>query len=180
MYSHMVCCKWLLAHAWWFSARCFVLFSLLWCSKWGRWSYSVITVGIQFNNEWNIHEKFSWWWSSWIETNHNVHNANLLYWRLQRPAEKPVVFISYIATDGQSASSSWCRAPFAAGDQMLHFFEWQFLFLFFYVRCPLWREDGSVTCSAMTQVQFQVVLLLTVCRSVRLCAGPPTGPMTRF
>jgi hypothetical protein len=28
-----------------------------------------------------------------------------------------------IATDGQSVSSSWCRAPFGAGDQMLHFFE---------------------------------------------------------
>jgi hypothetical protein len=30
---------------------------------------------------------------------------------------------SYIATDGQSASSSWCRCPFGAGDQILHFFE---------------------------------------------------------
>jgi hypothetical protein len=34
---------------------------------------------------------------------------------------------SYIATDGQSASLSWCRAPFGAGDQILNFFEWQFL-----------------------------------------------------
>jgi hypothetical protein len=30
---------------------------------------------------------------------------------------------SYIATDGRSASSSWCRAPFGEGDQMLHFFK---------------------------------------------------------
>jgi hypothetical protein len=30
---------------------------------------------------------------------------------------------SYIATNGQSASSSWCRAPFGAADQMLHLFE---------------------------------------------------------
>jgi hypothetical protein len=37
---------------------------------------------------------------------------------------------SYIATDGHSAISSWCRAPFGAGDQMLHFFEWQLLFKF--------------------------------------------------
>jgi hypothetical protein len=29
---------------------------------------------------------------------------------------------SYIATDGQSASSSWCRAPFGAYDQILIFF----------------------------------------------------------
>jgi hypothetical protein len=36
-----------------------------------------------------------------------------------------------ITTDGQSASSSWCFAPFGAGDQMLHLFEWQLLSLFF-------------------------------------------------
>jgi hypothetical protein len=38
---------------------------------------------------------------------------------------------SYIATDGQSVSSSWCRGPFGACDQMLHFSEWQLLFYFF-------------------------------------------------
>jgi hypothetical protein len=38
---------------------------------------------------------------------------------------------SHITTDGQSASSSWCLAPFRAGDQMLHLFEWQLLSLFF-------------------------------------------------
>jgi hypothetical protein len=62
---------------------------------------------------------------------------------------------SCIATDGQSASSFWCRAPFEAGDQILHFFEWQLLsFYFFHVGRPLWREDGSVIFSAMVQVQF--------------------------
>jgi hypothetical protein len=30
---------------------------------------------------------------------------------------------SHITTDGQSVSSSWCLAPFEAGDQMLHLFE---------------------------------------------------------
>jgi hypothetical protein len=30
---------------------------------------------------------------------------------------------SYIATDGLSASSSWCLAPLGAGDQMLHLSE---------------------------------------------------------
>jgi hypothetical protein len=38
---------------------------------------------------------------------------------------------SYIATNGQSASSSWCRAPFGTDDQILHFFEWQLLSFFF-------------------------------------------------
>jgi hypothetical protein len=45
---------------------------------------------------------------------------------------------SYIVTDSQSASLSWCRAPFGAGDQMLHFFEWQF-FYFSCRACPLTR-----------------------------------------
>jgi hypothetical protein len=45
---------------------------------------------------------------------------------------------------------------------------------------PLWREDRSVICSEMTQVQFQVILQPTVCRPVRFGAGPPMGPITRF
>jgi hypothetical protein len=56
---------------------------------------------------------------------------------------------SHITTDGQSVSSSWCLAPSGAGEQMLHLFEWQLLSLFS-CRAPLWREDGSVICSAMT------------------------------
>jgi hypothetical protein len=50
-------------------------------------------------------------------------------------------------------------------------------FFIFHVGRPLWREDGSVICSAMTQVQ---VTLRPVCRPVRLGAGPPMGPITRF
>jgi hypothetical protein len=38
---------------------------------------------------------------------------------------------SYIATDGQSASSSWCLAPFGANDQILIFFVSQLLAFFF-------------------------------------------------
>jgi hypothetical protein len=37
---------------------------------------------------------------------------------------------------------------------------------------PLRREDRSVICSAMTQVQFQVTLRPMVCRPVLLGAGP--------
>jgi hypothetical protein len=42
---------------------------------------------------------------------------------------------------------------------------WLFLdsYGFVDVGCLLWREDGSVICSAMTQVQFQVILLTTAC-----------------
>jgi hypothetical protein len=57
-----------------------------------------------------------------------------------------------------SSNSSYIRAPSGAGDQMYNL--------------PLWREGGSVLCSAMTQVQFQVTLQPTVCRPVRLGAGP--------
>jgi hypothetical protein len=53
-------------------------------------------------------------------------------------------------------------------------------FFIFHLECPLWWEDGSVICSAMTQVQFQVTLRPTVYRPVRLGAGPPMGPITRF
>jgi hypothetical protein len=53
-------------------------------------------------------------------------------------------------------------------------------FFIFLVWRPLWREDGSIICSTMTQVQFQVTLRPTVCRPVRRGAGPPMGPITRF
>jgi hypothetical protein len=42
----------------------------------------------------------------------------------------------HFTTDGQSASSSWCRAPFGASDQMLHLFQWQLLSFFFSCRAP--------------------------------------------
>jgi hypothetical protein len=48
---------------------------------------------------------------------------------------------NYIATDSQSASSFWCRAP-----QILIFFLWHLC----HVGHPLWRENRSVICSAIT------------------------------
>jgi hypothetical protein len=45
-------------------------------------------------------------------------------------------------------------------------------FLFFHVGRPLWREDGSVICSAMTQVQFRVILRLSASSS---WCGDPNG-----
>jgi hypothetical protein len=49
-------------------------------------------------------------------------------------------------------------------------------FYLFHVRRPLWWEDGSVICSAMTRVQ--VIMRPTVCQPVCFGAGPPVGPMT--
>jgi hypothetical protein len=65
--------------------------------------------------------------------------------------------LSHIATDGQSVSLSWYRAPSGVHDQILVTF-WQFLF------CPwgwrsLWREDGSVFCQSLSAVISQ----LSVC-----------------
>jgi hypothetical protein len=68
--------------------------------------------------------------------------------------------------------------PFWSGWQDVKFFEWQFFF--FHVGRPLWREVGPLICSAMTQIQFQVILRPTDCWPVHLGAGPPMGPMTRF
>jgi hypothetical protein len=56
---------------------------------------------------------------------------------------------NYIATDGQWASSSWCRATFGAQDQ-IQFCLFDNYFLL-HVGPPLWREDGSVMFSAITQ-----------------------------
>jgi hypothetical protein len=53
-------------------------------------------------------------------------------------------------------------------------------FFIFHVGRTIWREDGAVICSAMTQAQFQVTLRPTVCRPVRLGTGPPMGHITRF
>jgi hypothetical protein len=57
-----------------------------------------------------------------------------LWWMYSNPSPHAISrsrSYCYIVTVGQSASLSWCRAPFGAGDQMLHFFEWQLLFYFF-------------------------------------------------
>jgi hypothetical protein len=117
---------------------------------------------------------------------------------------------SYIVTNGLSASSSWCRAPFLC--LTITFFQSQSYITIesqsaslswcqvpiqdpqpicpkknFLDSCgvvdvgrPLWREDGSVSCSAMMQVQFQVILQPTVCQPVRLGSRLPMGPVTRF
>jgi hypothetical protein len=53
-------------------------------------------------------------------------------------------------------------------------------FFIFHVGRPLWRVDGSVICSALTQVQFQITLRPTVCRPVRLDAGPPYQILISF
>jgi hypothetical protein len=60
---------------------------------------------------------------------------------------------SYFKTDGHSVNMSWCRAHSGTCDQMLHpigrlLSESCGLVS---VRHPLWRVDGSVVCSAMTQ-----------------------------
>jgi hypothetical protein len=65
---------------------------------------------------------------------------------------------SYIATDGQSASSSWCRAPLWS--------RWPD-FTVLHIGRPLWREDGSVICSVITQVQ--VILRPTVSQPLSWC-----------
>jgi hypothetical protein len=51
---------------------------------------------------------------------------------------------SHIATDGQSVSKSWCRAPSEAHDQI--FITLLTVMLLFFVGRSLWREDGSVFC----------------------------------
>jgi hypothetical protein len=48
---------------------------------------------------------------------------------------------SHIATDGQSVSKFWCRAPSGAHDQIFNP-AWEFGLVF--VGRTLWREDGSV------------------------------------
>jgi hypothetical protein len=83
---------------------------------------------------------------------------------------------SHITNDSQSTSSSLVSCPFWSRYPDVTFI-WVAIILFiFHVGLPLWREDGSVICSAMTQVQFQVTLLPRVCRPVHLGARPQRGP----
>jgi hypothetical protein len=66
---------------------------------------------------------------------------HLLCWTPKK--ELNSITSSYVATACQSASSSWCRAPLN--------FPWVKITLFLLrVGRPLWREDGSVICSAIT------------------------------
>jgi hypothetical protein len=60
---------------------------------------------------------------------------------------------------------SWSRWPDVT------FISVTITFFIFHVERPLWLEDGSVNCSSMTRVQFQVTLRPTVCRPVLLGAG---------
>jgi hypothetical protein len=54
---------------------------------------------------------------------------------------------SYFTTDGRSVSMSWRRAP-PLGPMTRFYF---FFALLFVLGWPLWREDGSVICSAICQ-----------------------------
>jgi hypothetical protein len=52
---------------------------------------------------------------------------------------------SHIATDGQSVSKYWCRAPSGTHDKIFSYYYLTVMVLFLWGR-PLWREDGSVCC----------------------------------
>jgi hypothetical protein len=56
----------------------------------------------------------------------------------------------YIATDGQSASSSWCRVPLWGSWPNFNFRCLIITFLSLHVGRPLWRKDEFVICSAIT------------------------------
>jgi hypothetical protein len=56
------------------------------------------------------------------------------------------------ATDGQSASMYWCRAALCGPWPDLNFI-YSDIYLCRYVGRPLWRGDGSVSCSAHSRVQ---------------------------
>jgi hypothetical protein len=53
---------------------------------------------------------------------------------------------SYIVTDGQSASSSWCRGSWPDFNSL----RLTVTFFLLHVGCPLWWGNGSVICSAIT------------------------------
>jgi hypothetical protein len=120
------------------------------------------------------------------------YNSSLDTWavvRLTAYKFRPLIFCVFLKSqksklhyDWQSASPPWCQAPIwdpRSVFPLLSFIIFRQLRVCWLGR-PLWRENGSVICSALTQVQFQVTLRPTVCRTVRLGAGPPVGAMTRF
>jgi hypothetical protein len=80
---------------------------------------------------------------------------------------------SYITTEVSRSVRLGVRHPSGTRNQFFPFSLWLFLDScgFVDVGRPLWREDGSVICSAITQVQFQVILRPTVCRPVNRGAG---------
>jgi hypothetical protein len=87
---------------------------------------------------------------------------------------------SYIMTDGQSASLSWYLAPFGAGDQMSHFFEWQLLFLFFSYRAPSLTRGQvcNLQCNDRSSI-WSCIATDSLLASSFWCR-PPMGPMTKF
>jgi hypothetical protein len=54
-------------------------------------------------------------------------------------------------TNGQSASSSWCRAPFWYQGHILMFLCLAISFFLLPIGHPLCQDNGSVVCSAITQ-----------------------------
>jgi hypothetical protein len=84
----------------------------------------------------------------------------------------------YIATDGQSSSSSWCLTPFGAGDQMLHLSDNYFL----YISCTAPSLTRGRVCNLQcNDAKFNFKLRCDR-RSVGqfvLVPGPQWGPITR-
>jgi hypothetical protein len=79
---------------------------------------------------------------------------------------------SYIVTDGQSASSSGCRAPFGAHVQFLIFLCLIITFFDLHVGCPLWWGDGSVVCCAdFNFLMFDNYFLRSSCKVPSLMRG---------
>jgi hypothetical protein len=77
-----------------------------------------------------------------------LHSWTLNFWILLRLIWKTTVLRlnrsqsqSHIATDGQSISKSWCRAPSGLMIRYLLLFD-----SLVFVGRPLWREDGSAFC----------------------------------
>jgi hypothetical protein len=89
---------------------------------------------------------------------------------------------SHIATDGQSVSKSWCRAPSGAHGQILITL-WQLRSCF--VGRPLWREDGSVFCICSWSLPAQFFLgpcplgLATIFYCLRFETSFSSPPTTR-
>jgi hypothetical protein len=78
---------------------------------------------------------------------------------------------SYVTTHGQSASSSWSRAPFEADDQILHFFDWQLLFS---------SSCGAPYLTRGRQSQSHITTYSQPNRPVRLGVRRPSGTRDQF
>jgi hypothetical protein len=67
---------------------------------------------------------------------------------------------SYITTDSQSVSKSWCRAQSGTFDQRSFFFFFESFCLVIWGR-PLWREVRSVICQSTVVSQYLHTVLHT-------------------